>query len=222
MTYFNVSIEFAQTVPGLEIVLQFAEMMQSSLPTIAIAFANYGICLIDNFMVSIESQDPAGLAARNILKGLIAGKPCADAETLDSFGSKVMIAADISQNRVDLIKLAYIAFAATSVYGPMKNSTQNRLNRCTQILEEATTQAGMGDMLDDPSLDIPTNTPAASNPYTPQPAVTNSYYQPEPSMPTEDPKHLKLAKIAQEAFREGAYDIALTAVMAAMKELEGK
>ncbi|EAY15507.1 hypothetical protein TVAG_210370 [Trichomonas vaginalis G3] len=231
MTYFSVDENYAQTVPGLQSVLQFAEMLEKTCPTISVAFANYGAMLIDEYMISIGVQDPDGLAARNIIRGKINGKPCADAETLDSFGSKILIAAETSQNKIDLIKLAYIAFSATSAYGAMKQSTQARLNRCVQILTDFSSQEGADYPDAGGDIDIPSGTPGGAGvPPNPWDAPgASKYYQttPEPAPEPEptasdDPKCMKLAQIAQQAFKEGAYDIAITAIMACIKDLDSK
>ena len=214
MTYWDINSDSLIDVRGVVSAIAAAEMLEKSQPLISAALGKYALYLIDNAIV-IFGESPEFTDARQKIYSHIAGKPIADAKMLDRFGSAIYMEAESSPHKNELMGIAYLAFACTSIHGVMSKSVTQRMMKAEKMLEQSQTL---------PSNEIPSGyqPPQPQTPAQPQaPPQYPAAVEPEVFQP-EDPKAQKLATIARESFAAGAYDIALTAMNALVKELENK
>lgn len=240
MTFWGIDSESLEDIKGASVALSAAEMLETSNPSISAAFGTYALQLIENAIV-LFGETPEFMDARQKIIQHISGKPVADEKQLDRFGSSIYMAAESSKYQKDLMQLAYLAYACTSIHGPMKAPIIHRMEKAEKgiggIVVPPSGFAPQPDFNAPPSgynappsgynappsgYNAPPSgynaPPSAAN--VPPPAPFNPYSSPEPEQ--TETKLEKLVIIAKESFRAGAYDIALTAMLAALKELETK
>ena len=231
MSFWDIPPQVLLDIKGALPAISAAEMLEQSQPQISASLATYALQLIDNVVVTF-GESPELSDARQKILAHVAGKQLADTKMLDRFGSSLYMAAESSPNKSELMGLAYLAYAASSIHGPMKKSVMQRLLKAEKGIspESVSFTPSSSEMPPSgaPSSFVP-STPPPSQPQSDMPSQEPPsqfppwmYQQGDESTDNDDPKAQKLATIARDSFKAGAYDIALTAMLALVKELEVK
>ena len=201
--YFDFSAQQLQSITGLLPAISAAEMLYKDFPNISNALLEYSSQIIENQLL-ISENDQEIAAMFNKLKEMLKNANIASIYELERFADNLL-----STNSPELRRLASLCYAATTIHKPLTKEISQKL-----ILSEQQTQT-----LQQPIS--PTNTHLVQYPQTPlqnsgHPSRTNS------SSTIQEPENLPLilAEIAKEAFLNKDNDVALTALTAAIIELQ--
>lgn len=117
-------------VSGLQGLLSAAEMLQSGCPKISGAFIKYALSLIENHY-SDDQPSPEVMPQYTALQQLSKSMPIASAKELESFGDSLIAAAD-GPTTVDFYRLAYLAYACTTLEGEIKSRVLTKFSKAEQ------------------------------------------------------------------------------------------
>ena len=190
--YFDISSDVATQITGLLPAISAAEMLYSSYPLISNAFLKYSIFLVENFLAMAgEEKEIVIIYAK--LKEKLGKSKIATAAQLEEFGDSLAKSKD---NISELARLAALSYAATTIYGPISSKLASKIvsaeNKSKEMASSGLTRKS-SKVLETPS--------------------------PQPQVP-EKPLSLMFAEIARESFKHKDLDIAMTALTAAINELE--
>jgi len=204
MEFWGVDSSVLDQVDGATAVVSAAEMLETDYPVIAGAFGKYSMDLIDNAIVVFGENDEM-IGAKRKIASHCSSLPIGSPKQLEDFAKTLVSKPNCSK---DLKKLAYLAFSAISIHGPLEEKIISQINLVDMSMQDAPPGFVPGGFNQPPAGYVPSND-------VPPPHLMKKSDDFGPKSKPEI-----LCEIARDAFRDGAYSIALTAVMAAIKELE--
>jgi hypothetical protein len=246
--FFGVDPSSVGDAEGFACLLSASEMLQESFPVISGCLLRYALALYDR-SANRRSAQGAGDPAIAALRTVAASSPLGSVDDLDRFGDALFTGAD-PQTAPDFYQLAYLAYCATSLFGPIVPRIASKVKKLESAL---TTGAALGssflgappglpaypatDDFHQPGraslVQPPQFTPSTAPPPTQRPAPPPTQ-GPAPGPPSFTPPSAgvggktgthsgrlkQLAEIAFAAFKAGEDKIALAALTAAMTEME--
>jgi hypothetical protein len=123
---------FDSFVPSISALLSAAEMLQSRFPRIRGAFIRYAAGLIENHLVDIRNtaQFDAAFAP---LRTMAQSATVAPVDELERFGNSLLAAGDPSTAN-EFYRLAYLAYCATSIHGPIPPRIGQKIAKLAPML----------------------------------------------------------------------------------------
>lgn len=179
-----------QDVKGLIPVVSVAEMLKDSCPRISTTFYYYAYQLLDNHIITF-GEDPTLIEYRNNIFQKVNLKMIVPANDLELFGDKLISFSTKSHNSQELKYIAYLAYAATTIHGPLNKKIGMKLAE-----------------YDPTSINQPPQLPTASG----ISRKSESY--------RERSKDIVLSEIAKESFRNQQPELAFAALKSLIQELE--
>ncbi|EAX89498.1 hypothetical protein TVAG_324770 [Trichomonas vaginalis G3] len=216
--FFGIPEEEIESVSGLGPALSVAEMLSSKYPSISNAFLKYCSQLIENSIVMFDGE-PSFIKLKEKVDSHIKESKIAKINELEKFADDLIQKYNKNPTVPELPKIAYMTYCVTSIHGPLKPEISKKLIAAQSIKPkpvptQETTSTHSHQKIHQPtkSQDIHATQPTkpAHTPLTSK-AASSTVDKPLPTM---------LADIAREAFKHHDADIAMAALVAAIKELE--
>ncbi|KAH0787022.1 polycystic kidney disease protein 1-like 3 [Histomonas meleagridis] len=125
--YCGIDASHFKEVNGIAVVLSAAEMLKGSFPNMQGTFLHYAAELIKKVIPNAESM-PEKSVDMMTLNAMADGAACASVEELEKFGDALVSAALTNASLAgELKRVAYVAYAATSLHGPISPVIQNKM-----------------------------------------------------------------------------------------------
>ncbi|OHT04336.1 hypothetical protein TRFO_28160 [Tritrichomonas foetus] len=131
--YCGVNSHAFSDTQGVPAILSAAEMLQPRFPKIAGAFVRFASGIVQNFLAQSGST-PELDAAFVALAQAANQSPCATVKELERFADSLVASADGIYS-ADFYRIAYLAYTATSMQGPLSNRVITKMTRAEQFLE---------------------------------------------------------------------------------------
>jgi hypothetical protein len=139
MLFFGFDASGLADVDGVLCLLSAAEMLQQKLPKIYATFIHYSSALVTNFIAENSTQG-LELAAAPLRSLAQSCRPAPVAE-VERFGDSLVAGAD-GDTALAFNRLAYLAYCATSMYGPMTPRISNKIQRLAQAFSSGNFSLG--------------------------------------------------------------------------------
>ena len=211
--YFDISSQELSNIQGLLPAISAAEMLQKEYPKISFALLEYSSQLIENNLVTFGSDQQTVDLLKKV-KSKVKTLKIASVADLEKFADS-LISSKNSQTSPELARLAALCYAATTIHGTINQKIAQKLINAQKLASPPVTDiTSLYPTQNEPqneAIEYPSSPPSR-----PQRAASHSIVKP----PTEKPLHLILAEIAKEAFVHKDNDVALTALTAAITELQ--
>ena len=191
--YLGISTQDALTIQGLVPTLSGAEMLKKDYPRISNALLKYASQLTENFLVL--SPEPFAVKIFERINSMIDSTQIASITELENFGDKLISA--LNSNAPELERLAKVVYAATTIYQGISHSISEKILK---------------------KYPIPYVNPFIPN--TQESHIQKTPVETQPPANVEKADAQLLAQISKESFIHKDYDISLTALTAAILELE--
>jgi hypothetical protein len=222
--YCGINVTAFPDVPGLSALLSAAEMLQPKCPLISGSFVHYALALLQRSIASSGRADlsPALLPLQQTASQVRPGS----AGDLERFGDALCAIAD-GRTAADFYRLAYLAYASTSLFGQPSPRILQKITKTQQSIGSnskgapqavpayATGPSGYPTD-DDADLQIPSMYPGVDD----ESLEIPSGYPGGIQIPASGGNGPELTNLAYDAFCAGADDIALAAIGAALQEFQ--
>lgn len=248
--YYGIDTSLFQDVQGVSALLSAAEMLSKQSPEISSAFIQYSAGLVENYLIQTGSSSEHDEAYAPLIKlsNEMKSTTKTSAKAVERFGDALIAASD-GQNAIDFCRLAYLAYSSCSIFGrvpqrvllklakveAMIGVEKNNLNLTySSVVDEIDEYQSSAPLSASQSQNLQNNNQFENQQKQQQPPQPQQLQQP-PFMPvpqnsTENSDKNKnvtktieqLAEMAKDAFAAGQMDIALTAINAAISELQKK
>ena len=232
--YNRINIQAFNSIPGVPALISGSELLSSINPQISGSFLRYAEALVEKSLATqgINSDVESGYAD---LASASQYSSNATPQQLEAFADSLIAAAD-GPMAIVLYELAYLAYACTSIYGPISKRVQNKIQKIEPTLTQKTQDlSANSDSLSRTVFFLPNDTPFqfpknnVPNFSFPAPTTSDSSTSLPPFMQTSSitlslgpnqQKALDLVELAKVQFKQGSKEVAYSAMIAAIKELE--
>jgi hypothetical protein len=126
--FFGIDTTALTQVSSVPSIISAAEMIFPVSESVAGAFIHFSVFLCDAHFSSHDST-PANDSAYLALKGLAGMAPCASAEDLEQLGDRILAYGTGSAIAPYLLRLVYLCYAATSMFGDLSPKVKTKLRR---------------------------------------------------------------------------------------------
>ncbi|OHT14278.1 hypothetical protein TRFO_15458 [Tritrichomonas foetus] len=121
----SVPLSVVNSVPSL---LSAAEMLEDSFPDVSGSFITYAFMLCDDYFSKNETNAEIDDSFSE-LKDLSTISTACSAKELEQFGDSILAASEDSQHPQEMNRLAYLAYAATSIHGAPSKRISQKMKR---------------------------------------------------------------------------------------------
>ena len=133
--YHQINTYVFNNIPGVPALISASELLSSLNPQISGSFLHYAEALVENSM-AINGSNSELESAYAQLAAVSQYSPHSNPQQLEFFADSLITAAEGSV-ALDLYELAYLAYACTSLYGPLSKRVSNKIQKVEPCLSQA-------------------------------------------------------------------------------------
>lgn len=226
--YSGVNSTDLSMIPSVPALLSAAEVIGGVAPEVSGAFLNYALYITDHYF-NEHPISPNQHATYQQLTKMSRAVQIGSAKKLERFGDSITLIADDTQIQTHMYRLAYLAYAATSIHGFISTRVETKMQKVipkiNQIEPNVAQQSPGQQVAAPPATDLPFL--AYGDPLSVR-ASNNSDITNTQNKPSYDDifygkpntRALDLLEVSNASFRNNSFDLSYAALTAALKDLQ--